>query len=206
MLTAFSTYTKTKLGEETKWIDISSDIIVSRAVPTLITPTRSPNKKTPTKAERSQRKVNRVKQNPVGQGNNGKNWDGGETICGGAADQKQSFESSSVCSFVNRRSVSGLQQTTGSLSPLALLSHSGIGNLSLVPGTAPGQSRSTSAFTAFCRLDTTYRSLHIHNMPVSRKKNKKTTHNFNELTDPEEGAGVGGIQGWWVSRPVLRLP
>lgn len=65
------------------------------------------------------------------------------TICG-ATDQNLSIQSHSVCSFVNRRSVSGLQQTTGSLSPLALLSSCCFSNLSPTPKGAAGKFCRTS--------------------------------------------------------------
>lgn len=95
-----------------------------------------------TKVSQTQgKKVTRVKQNPLGRDNDtADEWTKTECTACGATDQKQCFESSSVCSFVNRWSVYGPKQSTGSQSPLSPLSNCCLSNLSLMPRWAPGKS------------------------------------------------------------------
>lgn len=66
----------------------------------------------------------------------------------------------SVCSFVNRWSVSGLKQSTGSQSHLSLLSNCCFSNLSLMPRWAPGKSCCASGLVQN-KISLCHRSLQI---------------------------------------------
>lgn len=111
-------------------------------------------------------------------------------------------------------SVSGLQQTTVSASPLALLSNCCFSNLSLVPRSALGKSRCTSglsqSYTAEAyRLITAFWERITHVLFGLVKKKKKTTKKkkndstWLKPTDPEWG--YYDIQRWRIKQ-VFRSP
>lgn len=152
---ALSTYAKVRQVKKVNW-QISSDLIASRAVLDLRnTHSQQPGKTKP-----------RVMGEELRRGT--------PSVAGLLIKNKASSPPLFVLLWTGDQ-CRACSTPLGLQHPPALLSGSGKGNLSLVPMTAPGKSCCTSAFTAFCRINTTYRSLHIKCQFLKKERNYTST-------------------------------